>query len=207
MLAPSMYTWPPCACTICADLADRLLEDAVRRRVRDHQRAEPPLVLARPSRAGRRRRCCRGCRTRRPPRGIRPSPRSRGWCRAPRPESGRRRGAPRRGCDGTRGSRAGPRTRPASPAFGCSETAAKPVISPSHARQLRSSARIALRLRGRRERVQAADPRPRDRQHLGGGVQLHRARAERDHRRASATGRAPRASACSAASRARSDAC
>ena len=39
----------------------------------------------------------------------------------------------------------------------------------------------ALGLVGRRERVQVGELRPGDRLHLGGGVELHRARAERDH--------------------------
>ena len=41
---------------------------------------------------------------------------------------------------------------------------------------------VALRLLERRERVELAELRPGDRGHLGGGVQLHRAAAERDHR-------------------------
>ena len=45
---------------------------------------------------------------------------------------------------------------------------------------------VALRLLDRHERMQRRELRPGDRQHLGGRVQLHRARAERDHRRVEA---------------------
>ena len=41
---------------------------------------------------------------------------------------------------------------------------------------------VADRLLGRRERVNLAELGPRDRQHLGRRIELHRARAERDHR-------------------------
>ena len=49
-------------------------------------------------------------------------------------------------------------------------------------RQIPDRLMIALGLIMRRERVQRAEFRPGDRHHLGGGVQLHRAGAERDHR-------------------------
>ncbi len=42
---------------------------------------------------------------------------------------------------------------------------------------------IPSRLIERHERVRPRKGRPRDRQHLGGGVELHRARSERNHRR------------------------
>ena len=45
MFAPSMYTWPPCSCTIAQTSWMRLLEHAVRGRIRDHQRRQPVLVL------------------------------------------------------------------------------------------------------------------------------------------------------------------
>ena len=41
---------------------------------------------------------------------------------------------------------------------------------------------VTARLGGGRERMQFAELGPRHREHLGGGVELHRARAERDHR-------------------------
>jgi hypothetical protein len=48
-------------------------------------------------------------------------------------------------------------------------------------RQLAEQLPVALGLVERRERVQRGELRPGDRQHLGGGVELHGARAERDH--------------------------
>ena len=48
--------------------------------------------------------------------------------------------------------------------------------------ELRDDLRVALRLFHRRERMHAREVLPRHRQHLGRGVQLHRARPERDHR-------------------------
>ncbi len=48
--------------------------------------------------------------------------------------------------------------------------------------ELREHLVVALRLVGRGERVELAELRPRHRDHLGRGVELHRARAERDHR-------------------------
>ena len=58
MLAPSMYTCPPCSCTIAQISRMRVLEHAVRGRVGDHQARQPVGVCSRPSRADRRRRCC-----------------------------------------------------------------------------------------------------------------------------------------------------
>ncbi len=52
--------------------------------------------------------------------------------------------------------------------------------------QLRDDLRVALRLVGGDERMDAREVLPRHRQHLGRGVQLHRARAERNHRRVEA---------------------
>ena len=66
-----------------ADLADLLLEHAVRRRVRHHQRAEPVGVLDGLAPSGRRGRRCRGRRTRRRRRASRPSPPTPRSCRAP----------------------------------------------------------------------------------------------------------------------------
>ena len=52
-----------------------------------------------------------------------------------------------------------------------------------HRLELAEDLGVALRLIDRRERMQRAKLRPGDRQHLGRRVQLHRARAERNHRR------------------------
>ncbi|MNC85334.1 hypothetical protein D3C83_09250 [compost metagenome] len=52
--------------------------------------------------------------------------------------------------------------------------------------ELAEDLRVALRLIHRRERVHAAEVLPRNREHLGRRVQLHRARPERDHRRVEA---------------------
>ena len=51
-----------------------------------------------------------------------------------------------------------------------------------HLLELGGELGVALRLVGGREGVQAAELGPGHRDHLGGGVELHRARAERDHR-------------------------
>ena len=124
-----------------------LLEDAVGRRVGDHQRAErrprAPRPCARRSARSTLPRASQA--TRRP--GSRPSPRSPGWCRAPRPGSGRRRGAPRRGSRGRRGSTSRPAYSPCEPALGCSDTAAKPVISASQLLEVREELGVALGLR------------------------------------------------------------
>ena len=48
--------------------------------------------------------------------------------------------------------------------------------------QLADQLQVALGLVGRGERVEVRELRPRDRQHLGRGVELHGAGAERDHR-------------------------
>ena len=73
------------------------------------------------------------------------------------------------------------------PALGCSETASKPVISASQRFQFVDHRAIAGRMRRRREGMQVGDDRPAHRHHLGRGVELHGAGAERDHR----CGRAP----------------
>ena len=52
--------------------------------------------------------------------------------------------------------------------------------------QLAEHLRVSLGLLARHEGMDARELRPGNRQHLGGGVQLHRARAERDHRRVEA---------------------
>jgi len=74
-----------------------------------------------------------------------------------------------------------PAYSPCDPALGWSETAWKPVISESHfsagGRSPRSPAPG-----GRDEGMEPADLLPSDREHLGGGIELHRARPERDHR-------------------------
>ena len=82
MFAPSMYTWPPCSWTIAQISLDVFLEDAVRRRVRDHQRGEARSRAPWPWPRGRRGRCCPSRRRRRRRRACRPSPPTRGSCRA-----------------------------------------------------------------------------------------------------------------------------
>ena len=59
---------------------------------------------------------------------------------------------------------------------------AKPVISASQLFQLLKQGLVAARLAQRGERMEAAELRPGDRQHLRRRVQFHRAGAERDHR-------------------------
>ena len=51
-----------------------------------------------------------------------------------------------------------------------------------HPLEVRDDFAVAFRLIGRREGMQIAELRPRDRNHLGRRVQLHRARAQRNHR-------------------------
>ena len=112
MLAPSMYTWPPCSCTTAQISRMCGLVDAVRRGVGDHQARQRVGVLG-----GLARRSARST----PPSGAlattttacRPAPRWPGWCRAPTPESAPRALRRRRGCGGTRESPAARRTPPA----------------------------------------------------------------------------------------------
>ena len=122
-------------------------------------------------------------------------------------ESARRRGRPRRGRDGRRGSTISPANSPCAPEFGCSDTAANPVIRHSACSSSREDLPVALRLIDRRERMHPREVRPGDRQHLGGRVQLHRAGAERDHRRVEPDVLPLEAAGCSASSSSRSDAC
>ena len=51
-----------------------------------------------------------------------------------------------------------------------------------HALELGDEPRITLGLIAGRERMERREARPRDREHLDGGVELHRARAQRNHR-------------------------
>ena len=86
------------------------------------------------------------------------------------------------------------------------ETASKPVI----AAQLRPRGRRSARHspppgRAGAKGWSSANSGQRDRHHLGGGVELHRAGAERDHRPVEREVRGRRAGACSAASRSRRD--
>ena len=71
---------------------------------------------------------------------------------------------------------------PWDPALGCKEIPANPVISASHSSNCWNMSLVATRLPERGKRMQAAELRPRDGQHLRRRVQLHRAGAERDHR-------------------------
>ena len=76
-----------------------------------------------------------------------------------------------------------PAYSPCEPAFGCSDTAAKPVISASCVLELPEQ-HLGSPPPGRAARTGAAGRTrgQRHRHHLGRRVQLHRARAERDHR-------------------------
>jgi hypothetical protein len=66
--------------------------------------------------------------------------------------------------------------------LGWSETAAKAGDLGEPGFEVAEEFLVAARLLGGGERMQPAPLRPGDGQHLGGGVELHRARAERDHR-------------------------
>src|ERR1043166_3843935 len=74
-----------------------------------------------------------------------------------------------------------PAYSPCDPALGCKETAAKPAIPREPILQLPKERLVTLRLRDGREGMNPPKFRPGDGIHLGGGVELHRARAERDH--------------------------
>ena len=94
---------------------------------------------------------------------------------------------------------------PCEPALGCSETAAKPVSSQSQSSSSSKSCCVALGLVERREGMHGAELAPGHRDHLGRGVELHGAGAERDHGSGRARCPWPPASAGSAASRSRRD--
>ena len=75
-----------------------------------------------------------------------------------------------------------PASSPWLPAFGCRETASYPVISTSQSSSWRIELTGADGVFDRSERMQTRQLRPGDRLHLRGGVELHRAGAQRDHR-------------------------
>ena len=112
---------------------------------------------------------------------ARPSPRWPRWCRARWTGSGRRRGAPRPARGGTRGSPAARPAHPASRRWAARSPrrsrSARPASPPAGRSASRSPAVCAAGANG----WMSANSRPGDRLHLGGGVELHRARAERDH--------------------------
>ena len=95
-----------------ADVLDVLLEDAVRRRVGDHQARQAVAVLGRPWPRRSARSTCPSGALATTTTACPPSRRWPGWCRARTPGSARRRAAPRRARGGRRGSPAGPRTPP-----------------------------------------------------------------------------------------------
>ena len=115
-LAPSRYTWPPCSCTTAQMSRDVLLEHAVGRRVGDHQRGEVGRRAASALRL-------RSSRSTLPSSShFTTTTRMPAIDGAGRVGAVRRRGirhtsrcVARRGCVVARGSRAGRRTRPASP--------------------------------------------------------------------------------------------
>ena len=87
--------------------------------------------------------------------------------------------SPRDSCHARITSR--PAYSPCEPAFGCSDTAANPVTAQSQVCQAADHGQIPCRLIRWRERMDIGEPGQRDRDHLGGRVQLHRARPQRDH--------------------------
>jgi hypothetical protein len=86
-----------------------------------------------------------------------------------------------RASGGRRGSPAGRRTRPARRSWAAGDRVVAGAFAPASLPAL-DQFRIARGLLGRRERMDVAELRPGHRDHLGGGVELHRAGAERDHR-------------------------
>ena len=164
-----------------ADLHDRLLEHAVRRRVGDHQRGEPRAVLgdlaleirqvdiavlvagdhddaqAHHLRAGR----------------VGAVRRGRDQADVARALALRRQVVADREQPGVLALRAGVRLQ---------RDAGEAGDFGEHAFQLADHRQRAAHLLGRREGMQRGEARPRHRQQLGGGIELHRARAERDHR-------------------------
>ncbi len=75
-----------------------------------------------------------------------------------------------------------PASSPCAPELGCRLTAGKPVISAEHRLELLDDHLVALDLAHGGEGVHAVEARPRDGHHLGRRVELHGARAQRDHR-------------------------
>ena len=75
-----------------------------------------------------------------------------------------------------------PASSPCDPAFGWTRHRVVPGDLGQPALQVADQLGVPGGLPGRRERVQVGELRPGHRLHLGGRVQLHRARAERDHR-------------------------
>ena len=96
-----------------ADVADVLLEHAMRRGIGDHDGGEIFRMLSPPWRGGRRHRRRRARRRRSPPPPCRPYARKPGWCRARRRGSGTPCDAARRARRDRRGSRAVRHIRPA----------------------------------------------------------------------------------------------
>jgi hypothetical protein len=84
-----------------------------------------------------------------------------------------------------------PAYSPCEPALGWSETAAKPVISRASVLELLEQLLVALRSASTGANGWSApELGPGDRDHLGRGVELHRAGAERNHRGVSERSRA-----------------
>ncbi len=79
-----------------------------------------------------------------------------------------------------RGSRAGRHTRPGCP-HSAATTPPRTRWPRQPSRERLDQRRVTPRLVRRRERVDVGEPRQRDRHHLGGRVQLHRAATQRDH--------------------------
>ena len=170
-----------------AHVVDRVLEDAVRRRVGDHQRAEPRGRARPPSPADPRDRRCRPRRRPPPPAAGRAMAALAGlvpWAEGrdqdhiavalsarpvERPESP-----------------AGRRTRPGRPSCGLQRHGVEAGDGAQQRFELLDDPPVAARLRGRCEGMDVAELGPGDRLHLRRRIQLHRARAEGNHRRVEA---------------------
>ena len=165
-----------------ADLADRRLEDAVGRWIGDHQRGERVAVLG-------------GLGAEVGDVNVAARVGLHGDHREPGHHRARGIGAVCRGGDEARGAIAfaaravvrpdheQPGELPLGSGVGLERHAREPRDLGQHVLELAEQGAVARGLLARREGVQPVEFAPRERHHLGGGVELHRARAERDHRR------------------------
>ena len=179
--APSTYTCPPCSWTIAQSAADARLEHAVRRRIRDHDRGEVRAVRARlglevghvdvavgvagdddDAHAGHLRR------------------RRIGAVRGGRNQADV--AMPFAAARVIRLDHEQPRVLALRAGIGLQRHRGVAGGRAQHPLEIGDDLGVALGLVGRRERMELAELRPRHRDHLGRRVELHRARAQRDHR-------------------------
>ena len=190
-----------------ADLADVVLEDAVRRRIRDHQARQTARDALPPSPADRRRPrcrlpCCATTTTRMPAMaalaGLVPCAEA-GISTTLRPRLS--------AIVVIRANHHQPGELALRARVRLQRDLREAGDLAERRLELAEHVRVALGLLFRRERMHAAERLPRDRQHLGRRVQLHRARPERNHRACRARGPFARGCGCNASSPSRNGAC